>query len=131
MSATLVYRLLIAFRGCWLLVEWLFGWGAFSHVTTFSLTHPFGKLAAEAIAIALWLVILLGMWFFQSWARWTFLIFLLIALLTSPLLVHRYSLSSVPSFVTPVGVLMSLLTAAIVAMSFLPPVRSCFAAREA
>jgi hypothetical protein len=131
MSATLVYRILIAFRGCWLLVEWLFGWATFSHVTTFSLTHPFGKLAAEAIAVALWLAILFGMWFFQSWARWTFLILLLIALLSSPFLVHRYSLSSPPSFVAPVGVLMLLLTAAIVAMSFLPPVCSCFSAREA
>jgi hypothetical protein len=130
MSSSLVYRTLIVLRGCWVLVEWLFGWGAFSHVTTLSLTHPYGKLAAEAIAVALWLGILLGMWFFQNWARWTLVILLVIALF-SPFRVHRYSLSSPPSFVAPVGVLMLLLTAAIVAMSFLPPVRSCFSAREA
>jgi hypothetical protein len=131
MSASLVYRTLIALRGCWLLIEWLFGWGAYSQVTTFTLTHPYAHLAAQAIAVAFWLAILLGMWFFQRWARWTFAILLAVALLTSPFRVQRYSLSSPPSFVAPVGVLMLLLTGAIVAMSFLPPVRGFFAMKEA
>jgi len=131
MSTSLIYRTLIVLRGCWLLVEWLFGWGAFSHVSTFKWTHPFANLAAEAIAVAFWLAILLGMWLFQHWARWAFVTIFAVALFTSPFRVHRYSLSSPPSFVAPVGLLMLLLTGAIVAMSFLPPVRDFFAMKEA
>jgi hypothetical protein len=126
MSASLVYRTLILLRGCWLLVEWLFGWGAFSYATTFRWTHPYANLAAEVIAVAFWLTILLGMWCFQPWARSTFVTLLALAVLTGPFQVHRYSLSSPPSFVAPVGVLMLLLTGAIVAMSFSPPVRHLF-----
>jgi hypothetical protein len=126
MSATLLYRVLIALRGCWVVVEWFFGWGTFSHVTTYTLTHPYGSLLAGGIAVALWLIILVGMWFFQGWARWTFAIVLVVALLTSPFRVHRFSLSPPPSFVVPVSLFMLLLTVAIVAMSFLPPVRKLF-----
>jgi hypothetical protein len=131
MSTSLVYRTLIVLRGCWLLVEWLFGWGAFSHVSTFKWTYPFANLAAEAIAVAFWLAILLGMWLFQRWARWAFVTIFAVALFTSPFRVHRYSLSSPPSFVAPVDLLILLLTGAIVAMSFLPPVRDFFAMKEA
>ena len=131
MSASVVYRTLIFVRGCWLLVEWLLGWGAFSHVTTFKWTHPFANLAAEAIAVAFWLAILVGMWLFQRWARWVFLTISAVALFTGPFRVHRYSLASPPSFVASFGLLMLLLTGAIVAMSFLPPVRDLFAMKEA
>jgi len=111
-------------------VEWLFDWGTFSHVTTFSLTHPYGNLFADAIAVAFFLAILLGMWFFRHWARSTFVALLVLAVFTSPFLVRRYSLSSPPSFVEPIDVLMVLLNIAIIAMSFLPPVRACFAMKE-
>lgn len=131
MNATLVYRVLIALRGCWLLVEWLFGWGAHSQVTTFTLTRPYATLIADGIAVALWLTILAGMWFFQRWARLIFVILLAIGLLTSLVRVQRYSLSSPPSSVPVIAVVMLLLTGAIVAMSFLPPVRDCFATKEA
>jgi hypothetical protein len=60
-----------------------------------------------------------------------FVVLLAVALLTSPFRVHHYSLSSPPSFVGPVGVLMLLITGAILTMSFLPPVRACFARKEA
>ena len=130
-SATLVYRGLIAVRGCWIFAEWLFGWGVYSHLSLFNLNHPYAALTAEAIAIAFWLAILAGMWFFQRWARFIFVVLLAVALLTSPFRGHRYSLSSPPSFVAPVGVLMLLLTGVILAMSFLPPVRDCFARKEA
>ena len=63
-SATLVYRGLIAVRGCWIFAEWLFGWGVYSHLSLFNLNHPYAALTAEAIAIAFWLAILAGMWFF-------------------------------------------------------------------
>jgi hypothetical protein len=49
MSASLVYRSLIALRGCWLLVEWLFGWGSFSHFTIFTWTHPYANLAVALL----------------------------------------------------------------------------------
>jgi hypothetical protein len=130
-NATLVYRVLIALRGCWPLVEWLFGWGAHSQVTTFTLTRPYATLIADGIAVALWLTILAGMWFFQRWARLIFVILLAIGLLTSLVRVQRYSLSSPPSFVPVIAVVMLLLTGAIVAMSFLSPVRDCFATKEA
>ena len=131
MNAVLVYRVLIAIRGCWLLVEWIFGWGAHSRVTSFTLTHPYATLIADGVAVAFWLAVLSGMWFFQRWARLIFVVFLPIALLTSPFRMHRYSLSSPPPFVAPVGAFILLLTGAILAMCFLPPVRDCFATKEA
>ena len=73
---------------------------------------------------------LAGMWFFQRWARLIFVLLLAVALLTSPFRVHRYSLSSPSFFVPTVTVLMLLLTGAILAMSFLPPVRDCFARKR-
>jgi hypothetical protein len=130
-STTIIYRGLISVRGCWLVVEWFFGWGASSHVTTFTLTHPYSALIAHGIAVALALILLVGMWFFRRWARWTFVVVLAIAFLTAPFRMQRYSLSIPPPFVAPVDTLMLLVTGAIVAMSFLPPVRDCFATREA
>ena len=129
MNATLVYRILIAVRAGWLLVEWLFGWGAHSP-TTSTLTDPYGTLIVEGISVAFWLAILLGMWFFQRWARLIFVIVLAVGLLASPFRAHRHSLSSPPSFVEPLAVFMLLLTGAMLAMSFLPPVRDCFATKE-
>ena len=113
-----------------MLIEWLFDWGSFSAVTAFSLTHPLGHLVANAIGVAFWLAIFLGMCFFQDWARWTFVVLLVIAWSASLFLVRRYSLSAPPSFVAPVGMLMSLFTIAIAAMSFLPPIRGRFAMKQ-
>jgi hypothetical protein len=129
-NAVLVYRVLIAIRGCWLLVEWIFGWGTHSRVTSFTLTQPYATLIADGVAVAFWLAVLSGMWFFQRWARLIFVAFLPIALLTIPFRMHRYSLSSPPLFVAPVGAFILLLTGAILAMCFLPPVRDCFATKE-
>jgi hypothetical protein len=129
MSATSVYRALIAIRGCWLVAEWFFGWGA--GVSTFTLIHPYATLIAEAIAVAFWLVMLTGMWFFQRWARLIFVILGALALLSAPFRVHRYSLSAPPSFVPIIAAVMVLLTGALLAMSFLPPVRDSYAANEA
>src|SRR5438067_4524810 len=131
MTATRVYHALIAIRGCWIFAEWLLGWGVYSHMSLFRSTHPYAALTADAIAVAFWLAILAGMWFFQRWARLIFIVLLAVALLTSPFRVHRYSLSSPPSFVAPVSVLMLLITGAILTMSFLSPVRDCFARKEA
>ena len=129
MNATLVYRILIALRAGWLLVEWLFGWGTFSHITS-TLTDPYGTLIVDGISVAFWLAILLGMWFFHRWARLIFIIVLAFGLLANPFRVHRHSLSSPPSFVEPLAVFVLLLTGAMLAMSFLPPVRDCFATKK-
>ncbi|MFL6527934.1 MAG: hypothetical protein ACJ8IQ_07550 [Chthoniobacterales bacterium] len=129
MDATLVYRVLLGIRACWLVVEWFFIWGA--HLNTFTLTHPYATLIADAIALALWLVMLSGMWFFQRWARLIFVLLLAVAVLTIPWRVHRYSLSAPPSFVPLIGACMLLVTGAILAMSFLPPVRDHFTTNEA
>ena len=127
MSATPVYRGLIAIRGSWIFSEWIFGWGLFAHASLFKSTHPYAALTEDAITVAFWLAILAGLWFFQRWARLIFVVLVAVALLTSPFSVHRYSLSSPPSFVAPVITLMLLITLAILAMSFLPPIRNCFA----
>jgi hypothetical protein len=74
MNTTLVYRGLIAIRGCWIFAEWLLGWGVYSHVSLFRSTHPYAALTADAIAVAFWLAVLAGMWFFQRWARLPFLL---------------------------------------------------------
>jgi hypothetical protein len=130
-SATLVYRGLIAIRGCWIFAEWLLGWGVYSHVSLFKMNHPYAALTADAIVVAFWLALLAGMWFFQRWARLIFVVLLAVALLTSPFRVARYSLSLPPSFVALVGLLMLFITGAILVMSFLPPVRDSFATKEA
>ena len=130
MNATLIYRVLIAIRGCWLVVEWFFGWGAHSRVDSLTLLHPYASLVVHAVAVALWLVILAGMWFFQRWARLIFVLLVALALVTSPFRAH-YSFSTPPSYAQAIAIFMLLLTGAIVAMSFLPPVRNCFAKNEA
>jgi len=130
MTATHVYRTLIAIRGGWIFAEWLLGWGPYSHLSLFRSTHPYAALTADAMAVASWVAMLAGMWLFQRWARLMFVVLLAVALLTSPFRVHHYSLSSPPVFVPTVAVLMLLLTTAILAMSFLPPVRDCFARKK-
>ena len=130
-SATLIYRVLIAIRACWLVVEWLFDWRAFSRVTALSLLHPYASLIAGAIAVAFWLAMLVGMWFFQRWARLIFVLLVAVALLTSPFRPHHYSLSLPHSFEAAIGAFVLLLTGAIIAMSFLPPVRDCFTTNKA
>ena len=104
--------------------------GVYSHVSLFKLTHPYVALTGDAITVAFWLAILAGMWFFQRWARLIFVVLLAVALLISPFRAHHYSLSPPPFFVPTVTALMLLLTGAILAMSFLPPVRDRFARKR-
>ena len=72
MGAVSIYRTLLLLRGCWLLLEWLFGWGAHARVNLLALLHPYAVLFADAAAVASWLVILGGLWFFRRWARLIF-----------------------------------------------------------
>ena len=71
-GAVSIYRTLLLLRGCWLLLEWLFGWGAHARVNLLALLHPYAVLFADAAAVASWLVILGGLWFFRRWARLIF-----------------------------------------------------------
>jgi len=103
----------------------------YSHVSLFKLTHPYAALTGDAIEVAFLLAVLTGMWFFQRWARLIFVVLLAVGMLISLFRVHHYSLSSPPSFVASVGALMLFITGAILAMSFLPPVRDWFASKEA
>ena len=131
MSATLIFRVLIAIRGCWIIVEWLFDRGAFSRVHSLSLLHPYASLVAGAIAVAFWLVLLVGMWFFQRWAQMILVLVIAVALITAPFRMHHFSLPWPPSFLRAIEAFILLVTGAIVAMSFLPPVREHFAKHEA
>jgi hypothetical protein len=125
-SATILYRGFLAIRGCWILLEWLFSWGVYSHASLFRSLHPYAALIADALSVVSWLAMLTGMWFFQRWARFIFAFFFVIAVLIAPFRPHGYSLSAQPSFVAPLSMIMLLLTVAILAMAFLPPVRDCF-----
>src|SRR5262245_44913660 len=73
-SVILVYRGLIAIRGSWIFAEWIFGWGVYSHASLFKSTHPYATLTVDAITVAFWVVMLVGMWFFQRWARLIFVV---------------------------------------------------------
>jgi len=67
------------------------------------------SLIAGTVAVAFWLVILAGMWFFQRWGRLIFVVLLGVALVTSPF-IPRYSFSTLPSHVVTIWLFMLLLT---------------------
>jgi hypothetical protein len=48
------------------------------------LNHPYAALVADAIAVAFWLTMLAGLWFFQRWARLIFVVLFALALFTRP-----------------------------------------------
>jgi hypothetical protein len=91
------------------------------------LTQPFVALFGEALAVAFLLSMLLGLFFFQRWARLTFVLLGAVAVLSLPFRVSRYSLSPPPSFYPPIVAVMLLVTGDMIAMAFLPPVRNEFA----
>ncbi len=69
MNAVAIYRALLLVRGCWLLAEWIFGWGSFGHVNSLTVLHPFVSLVGDAVSVVALLIILAGLWFFRRWAR--------------------------------------------------------------
>jgi hypothetical protein len=130
-NAARIFRALIVMRGTWILIAWLFGWEASGRPLEFTLTHPYTALIADDIIVALGLGILLGMWFFQPWARSIFGIFVIGSLLANPFRMPQQP-PSVPShIVAPLGIFMWLSTLALAAMLFLPSLRSCFRANDA
>lgn len=126
MHAASVYRALIALRGCWFVVAWFFGWGLSEHVRSFISLHPYPALVAEGVALALALAIFAGLWFFQRWARLLFMLLLVVSVVHGAFRLHE-PISMPPSFVAPVIWLGLMVNGAIVAMSFLPPVRDRYA----
>jgi hypothetical protein len=126
MSAVLIYRALLLLRGCWLLLEWLFGWGPHARVNSFASLHPYAALFPDAVAVASWLVILGGLWFFRRWARLIFVLVLAVSVVYRALGPHHHYRSAPPSFVFSISLFIVMLDGAVVAMSFLPPVRDTF-----
>ena len=127
MSAVSIYRALLFLRVGWLLVEWFFGWDARRHVS-FTLLHPHASLFAHAAAEFALLVILAGLWYFRRWARLIFVLALALSVVDSVFWpYHGISLS--PSFAIAISWCVVVLNGAIVAMSFLPPVRNVFETR--
>lgn len=125
MSSVSIYRFLLLARVGWLLVEWFFGWDARRHVSSFTLLHPYITLFAHAAAEFALFVVLAGLWFFRPWARLIFVVALAFSVIDSAF--WPYHLSLPPSFVLAIGWCVVMLNGAIVAMSFLPPVRDLFA----
>src|SRR6516162_6310351 len=128
MSAVLIYRALLLVRVGWLLVEWFFGWDARRHVS-FTLLHPHASLFAHAAAEFALLVILAGLWFFRRWARLIFVLALALSVIDSAFWPYR-GISLAPSFAMAISWCVVMLNGAIVAMSFLPPIRDVFATQN-
>ena len=124
MSAVSIYRVLLLLRAGWLLLEWFFGWDARRHVS-FTLLHPYASLFAHAAAEFALLVILTGLWFFRRWARLLFVLALALSIVDSVFWPY-HALSLPSSFVLAITWCVVTLNGAIVAMSFLPPVRDVF-----
>src|SRR5215472_4553290 len=126
MRAVLIYRALLLVRVGWLLLEWYFGWDARRHVNSFTLLHPYVTLFAHAAAEFTLFVILAGLWFFRRWARLIFVLAFALSVVDSAFWPYR-GLSLAPSFAVAMSWFVVMLNGAIVAISFLPPVRDVFA----
>jgi hypothetical protein len=114
MNAGSVYRSLLLARGAWLFVEWIV------HLFRWSHRIPQHEPLFGAIVSALLLTVLAGLWFFRLWARWAFI------LLLAPAFAYGAT-RPYDSFVHPTTVFVAVLSGAIIAMSFLLPVRDMFA----
>jgi hypothetical protein len=129
MRAVLIYRALLLVRVGWLLLEWFLGWDSRRHVSSFTLLHPYATLFAHAAAEFALFVILAGLWYFRPWARLIFVFALALSVVDSAFWPYR-GLPLQSSFAFAIGWCVVLLNGAIVAMSFLPPVRDVFAASD-
>ena len=127
MSAVSIYRVLLLARVGWLTVEWFFGWDARRHVS-FTLLHPHASLFAHAAAEFVLLVVLAGLWYFGRWARLLFVLALVFSVVDSVFWPY-HGLPLPPSLVPAISWCVVMLNGAIVAMSFLPPVRDVFETR--
>jgi hypothetical protein len=129
MTALTVYRILLIVRGSWSVLEWFFDWLPHPRLYSLSLLHPFVALLVGAFGEALFLALILGLWFFQRWARLLFVVLLAIAIFYSVFQPY-YSISQPHPFVHAGILIMVILNGAIIAMCFLPPVRERFASQS-
>ena len=128
MNAVAVYRALLLIRGCWSVLEWFFDWGASARIESFKLLHPYLSLFAGALGETLFLALLAGLWFFHRWARSLFVVLIALAFVYGAFRPY-HSTSPPPTFVLAIMWSMVMLHGAIIAMSFLPPMRDIFALR--
>jgi len=126
MRAVSIYRALLLARVGWLLLEWFFGWDSRRYVNSFTLLHPYAGLFAHAAVEFTWFVILAGLWYFRRWARLTFVFAVALSVVCTAFWPYQ-GLSLPPSFVLAISWCVVILDCAIVAMSFLRPVRDVFA----
>ena len=75
---------------------------------------------------ALFLVPLIGLWFYQRWARVIFIVILVIAFLISFRRSHIHLDVHLPFFFSTIGLLQHGFYGAVTAMMFLPPIREFF-----
>src|SRR5215831_5305548 len=125
MSAVSIYRVLLLARVGWLLLEWFLGWDARRHVN-FTLLHPYASMFAHAATEFTLFVVLAGLWFFRPWARLIFVLALALSIVDSAFWPY-HGLSLPAPFVLAIGWCVVVLNGAIVAISFLPPIRDVFA----
>ena len=125
MRAVSIYRVLLLARVGLLLLEWFLGWDARRHVN-FTLLHPYASLFVHAAVEFILFVVLAGLWFFRGWARLIFVFALALSVVDSAFWPY-HGVSLPPSFLLAISWCVVVLNAAIVAMSFLPPVRDVFA----
>ena len=109
-------------------MEWFFPWASSAHVHEISLLHPYLVIFAQAIGIVFWLVVFAGLWFFRRWARLLFAVLLGIAVVYNVFRPYHPAVVPPDAAIT-IAWFMAMLNGAIVAMSFLPPVRDMFAIR--
>jgi hypothetical protein len=128
MSAVAVFRMLLLIRACWSVLQWFFDWESSARLESLKLLHPYLSLFAGALGEALFLALLAGLCFFHRWARSLFVVLLAVAFVFRAF--RPYHPTSVtPTFVGAIMWCMVMLHGAIVAMSFLSPVRDMFALR--
>ena len=125
MRAVPIYHALLLVRVGWLLVEWFLGWDARRHVS-FTLLHPYASLFVHTVAEFILLIILAGLWYFRPWARLLFVLALALSIVDGAFWPY-HGLLLPTLFVFAITWCVVMLNGAIVAMSFLRPVRDVFA----
>ena len=95
---------------------------------SFTLLHPHASVFAHAAAEFALLVILAGLWYFRRWARLLFVLALVVSVVDSVFWPYR-GISLTPSFAIAISWCVVILNGAIVAISFLRPVRDVFETR--
>src|SRR4051794_19335731 len=108
MSVISIYRMLIAIRGCWWLIGLCCGWGLSADTRSSISLHPHAAAFADLAALAVYLTILVGLWFFRRWARFLFIVSLFLIVASGALRSHE-STTKPPRSLAPVGVFVTMI----------------------